>query len=107
MRTLLSLFTTSLSGCFGDVSKSLGVVWRFAPMADDLVSEWHSRDLDSRPSARERAAVDEWLRSGRKYHAMRDHKFHRTPLLAGMFGARDAFGKRRKMDRELVGENNV
>jgi len=36
------------------------MVWRFAPMADPLVSEWHSRDLDSSISAREVAAVIDW-----------------------------------------------
>jgi hypothetical protein len=31
------------SGTFGDISTSLGKLWRFAPMADPLVEEWHSR----------------------------------------------------------------
>ena len=30
-----------------------GMVWRFAPMADEFVTEFHSRDLDSRPTDRE------------------------------------------------------
>jgi hypothetical protein len=34
-----------LSGDFGDVSSALGSIWRFAPMADPLVEEFHSRDL--------------------------------------------------------------
>ena len=36
------------------------MIWRFAPMADPLVEEWHSRDLDSCISAREAAAVRDW-----------------------------------------------
>ena len=39
-----------------------GKLWRFSPMADPLVAEFHSRDLDSRPTGREWAAVEEWLR---------------------------------------------
>ena len=31
-----------------DVSDHLGLVWRYLPMADPLVKEWHARDLDSR-----------------------------------------------------------
>ena len=38
-----------------------GKLWRFSPMADPLVAEFHSRDLDSRPTGREWAAVEEWL----------------------------------------------
>lgn len=44
----------------GDISDSPGTLWRFAPMADPLVEEWHSRDLDSRISRREVAAVEDW-----------------------------------------------
>ena len=40
-----------------------------------------SRDLDSRFSAREVAAVDEWLSIGMPLHSIRDHPNHNTPLL--------------------------
>lgn len=60
--------------------------WRFRAL-------WHSnhdfiifRDTDSRPCDREKAAVEEWLRSDYPYHTMRDHQFHGRPLLAGMWG---------------------
>ncbi len=39
------------------------------------------RDLDSRFSDREAAAVAEWLASDEAIHAMRDHPLHQTPLL--------------------------
>ena len=41
-----------------------GMLWRFSPIADPLVAEFHSRDLDSRPTGREWAAVEEWLQVG-------------------------------------------
>ncbi len=44
-------------------AEAMGTLWRFAPMADSLVEEWHSRDLDSRVTAREAAAVEDWLRN--------------------------------------------
>ena len=46
-------------------------------MADPLVSEFHSRDLDSIISQREVVAVKDWLSSENKtFHIMRDHKQH-------------------------------
>ena len=60
---------------------SVGQVWRFAPMVDPLVSEFHSRDLDSIVSHREFAAVDEWLNiKNRTFHIMRDHKQHGSSI---------------------------
>lgn len=44
------------------------------------------RDLDSRPTLRERSAVDEWLASGKALHIMRDHPDHTEPIMGGMFG---------------------
>ena len=46
------------------------------------------RDLDSRVTAREEAAVQEWLESGVSLHSMRDHPKHNVPLLGGGWGAR-------------------
>ena len=44
------------------------------------------RDADSRLTFRERAAVDQWLASDKTIHAMRDHPWHATPILGGMWG---------------------
>ena len=65
-----------------------GMLWRFSPIADPLVTEFHSRDLDSRPTGREWAAVEEWLRSDRTYHVMRDHPNHKVAMLGGLWGMR-------------------
>merc|ERR1712223_841951 len=68
---------------------SVGQVWRFAPMVDPLVSEFHSRDLDSIVSHREFAAVNEWKNiANRTFHIMRDNKLHESAIQAGMFGMR-------------------
>ncbi len=45
------------------------------------VDVWVSRDLDSRFSDREAAAVAEWLASDEPFHAMRDHPGHEAALL--------------------------
>jgi len=73
---------------YGDISAKFGMVWRFLPMADPYVDIMVSRDLDSRFSARESSAVEDWLNTGLAFHAMRDNIYHGTPILGGMWGAR-------------------
>lgn len=63
-----------------------GMFWRFlAADGDDIMI---SRDTDSRITPREVAAVNEWLASDGLFHIMRDHPYHGTPILGGMWGAR-------------------
>ena len=63
-----------------------GMFWRFYAATDPSVDVMISRDTDSRLSAREKCAVDEWIASNNIFHIMRDHPFHRTEILGGMFG---------------------
>ena len=63
--------------------------WRFYPAAEAGVSVMLSRDADSRLNARERAAVDTWLRGDQDFHVMRDHPEHNLPILGGMWGVRN------------------
>ena len=65
-----------------------GLFWRFLALADDTVDIVLSRDCDSRISEREVSAVNEWFNSDKDFHIMRDHPYHRVPILAGMWGAR-------------------
>lgn len=65
-----------------------GMFWRFLPCSDPAVDVMLSRDTDSRLSAREAAAVRQWLDSGRPFHIMRDHPHHNVPILGGMWGCR-------------------
>mmetsp|Transcript_26556 Transcript_26556/g.57614 ORF Transcript_26556/g.57614 Transcript_26556/m.57614 type:complete len:381 (-) Transcript_26556:186-1328(-) len=66
------------------------MTWRFLIASDQRVDAFAIRDSDSLPSARERAAVDEWLRSGKAFHIIRDHMMHNpkdfAPILGGMWG---------------------
>tara|TARA_Y100000592_G_scaffold35948_2_gene57011 strand:- start:32077 stop:32730 length:654 start_codon:yes stop_codon:yes gene_type:complete len=62
--------------------------WRFLPASDDDIECIISRDTDSRLNAREKAAVDQWLDSGADFHIMRDHPYHATEILGGMWGVR-------------------
>lgn len=62
--------------------------WRFLAAGIPGVEAVMFRDADCRPSRRERAAVDEWLASGRILHIMRDHPNHTEPILGGLWGIR-------------------
>ena len=66
-----------------------GMFWRFSPASDSSVDVMVSRDTDSRLNFREKHAVDEWLNSDRDFHIMRDHPYHRTEILGGMWGCRN------------------
>tara|TARA_R100000152_G_C6768793_1_gene194387 strand:+ start:128 stop:781 length:654 start_codon:yes stop_codon:yes gene_type:complete len=65
-----------------------GMFWRFLA-ADHLSDIVLSRDTDSRLNKREKAAVDEWLNSDKDFHIMRDHPYHATEILGGMWGCRN------------------
>ena len=65
-----------------------GMFWRFFPISDPSVDVMVSRDTDSRISEREVYAVNEWLKSEKLFHVMRDHPAHSTEILGGMWGAR-------------------
>ena len=65
-----------------------GMFWRFLPASDPLVSVMISRDCDSRLNLREKEAVDAWLASDKSFHIMRDHPYHTTEILGGMWGVK-------------------
>jgi hypothetical protein len=64
-----------------------GMFWRFLACKDSDIML--SRDTDSRLSLREKLAVDEWLNSDKDFHIMRDHPYHTTEILGGMWGCRN------------------
>lgn len=70
-----------------------GLFWRFIPLGESDVEIVISRDSDSRISEREFSAIDQWLKSKKDFHIMRDHPYHRVPILAGMWGARNGILK--------------
>jgi hypothetical protein len=68
-----------------------GMFWRF--LAADSHDVMISRDTDSRLGYREKAAIDEWLASDKDFHIMRDHPYHKTEILGGMWGVRNGILK--------------
>ena len=61
---------------------------RFLPAYEENNDVVIVRDADSRVNKREKAAVDQWLKSDKDFHIMRDHPKNRTKILAGLWGAR-------------------
>ena len=55
---------------FGNATKLYPLIWRFLPAIDPQVDIFFSRDLDSRISDREAAAVSEFLKSDVKVRLM-------------------------------------
>ena len=45
-----------------------------------------TRDADSRITERDRWCIEEFLNSEKSYHIIRDHYFHKSRIMAGMFG---------------------
>jgi len=82
-----------------------GMFWRFIP--HDGVERFISRDVDSRLSMREKYAVDEWIKSGKSLHILRDHPHHEHEINGGMFGIKinDDFNMTTEIEKWLVNKN--
>lgn len=60
--------------------------WRFYAADDPAIDRFVCRDCNARLSVQERAAVDEWIRSRKAVHIMRDHVYHNELILSGLWG---------------------
>jgi hypothetical protein len=70
----------------GDLLKIKPMMWRFEAIDHPDVKIMMSRDTDTRFLLREKLAVDEWLKSDKICHIMRDHPWHNYEIQGGMFG---------------------
>ena len=78
-----------------------GMFWRFWASEDPDVDIFLSRDCDSRISEREATAVNEWLKSDKDFHIMRDHPYHTVPILGGMWGCRKGLLRDIKISKQI------
>ena len=67
------------------------MAWRFRAVSEKGVSRIIFRDSDSIVSRREATAVNEWVISGRGFHVLRDHPFHSSRIMGGMWGVSDKY----------------
>lgn len=69
-----------------------GMYWRFRAMFEDDDNVVIVRDSDSRISLREVMAVEEWIKSDKKFHTFRDHEAHfEFPIIGCAFGYKGKF----------------
>lgn len=54
--------------------------YRFLVASDTTVDRYIIRDVDSRLNARDRLAVEEWIKSKQSIHILRDHVNHCIPM---------------------------
>ena len=85
--------------------------WRFLVMSDHSIDRYIVRDCDSVINTKESMAVNEWIKTGQRFHIMRDFYTHTELILAGMFGGTtDVFTDIELMIKEfktLVHENRM
>ncbi|XP_064122132.1 uncharacterized protein LOC135226463 [Macrobrachium nipponense] len=81
----------NLTGGLGDLSWTIGSIWRVSVLGDPLVTQFLIRDMDSPLLQREIAAVNDWLESRKCFHFMRDNPMHDQPIMAGMWGGCNSF----------------
>jgi protein O-GlcNAc transferase len=66
-----------------------GLFWRFEAARTIGADAIIFRDTDSRLNEREAFAVQEWLDSGKKFHILKDHPWHKAaPIMGGAWGVR-------------------
>ncbi len=65
-----------------------GMVWRFLCVSDGDIDISIIRDADSRLHEREVTLVNQWINSPKKFHIIRDHKFHTAKIMGGMWGSK-------------------
>lgn len=66
-----------------------GMFWRYLPLGESDVERIIFRDADSRIGERDAESVRDWILSDRMAHIIRDHPFHQTPLLGGLWGIKN------------------
>lgn len=62
---------------------------RFLPFENPENKFYLSRDCDCRLINREIKAIEQWVLSNKNFHIIRDHPWHNTLILGGMWGARN------------------
>lgn len=64
----------------------IAMTWRFRAASLDNITHVIFRDCDSRISSREASCVQQWVQSGKFYHIIRDHPWHSSPIMGGLWG---------------------
>jgi len=63
---------------------AINALYRYVPLSTEEIG--FVRDADSRITERDKWCIDEFLKSRFSYHIIRDHRWHRSKIMAGLFG---------------------
>lgn len=63
---------------------AINMLYRYLPLKNSTIG--FIRDADSRITERDRWCISEFLSSPYNYHMIRDHAFHKSRLMGGLFG---------------------
>lgn len=81
---------------------------RFLVADDEQCNRFIVRDADSRLDARDRDAVNEWIKSGKRFHSCHDHPMHARAMMGGIWGGiAGSFRMQGLMSLWLPGRENV
>jgi hypothetical protein len=84
-------------------------MWRFLAHDEPNVERFIIRDADSRIGPREVEAVNEWIKSEKVLHLMRDHPHHGYVIMGGMWGMipQKEFNMREAGEDYIKRRNNI
>lgn len=88
-----------VTGVQGDIA---GMFWRLFATHDPMVDRVIVRDSDNIVNLREKVLVNEWIRSGKKYHSIRDHPQHGVRLLGGAWGVAKKAGEVAAISKSVI-----
>lgn len=63
---------------------AINMLYRYLPLT--FADIGFVRDADSRVTERDRWCISEFLKSTKNYHIVRDHYWHKEPIMGGIFG---------------------
>lgn len=61
---------------------------RFFPIDESNIDLFFSRDTDSRITNRDIWCINQFIKSDKTYHVVREHYFHKALIMTGIFGAK-------------------
>jgi hypothetical protein len=102
VRNAITTENSEVVEVLGVPGKIAGMFWRFFASNDPMVDRMITRDLDSNVNRRERVLVHEWIRSGKKFHVVRDHPEHKVPMMGGMWGVAKRPGEGVAIDKAKI-----
>jgi len=69
----------------------INMIHRFFAIDEDAVDTMVVRDADSRVHSRDRWAIQEWVKSDKHAHIIRDHPYHGAYIMGGVWGLKKGY----------------